>query len=215
MSTEGRFWSNVQRDAADRCWLWTGYRHPKTGYGQLTVDGRRLRAHRAALEEAMGVPIPDGKHALHTCDVPACVRNDGIGTYEVNGVLFPRWGHLWLGMDADNRADCVAKGRQARGDRNGARLHPERLARGSRNGSRLHPESRPRGPSSWSRLHPERLARGERNGNAKLTAAQVLEIMSAIGSESLSSIARTYCVNPTTIQRIRNGRNWQSLAVAS
>jgi hypothetical protein len=70
-------------------------------------------AHRRAWELTHG-PITDGLHCLHHCDHPPCCNPS----------------HLFLGAPADNVADMVAKGRQARGDRSGSRLYPERLARG-------------------------------------------------------------------------------------
>jgi hypothetical protein len=81
-------------------------------------------AQRVAWEVKHG-PIPHGMHVLHKCDNPPCVAVE----------------HLFLGTHADNMADKIAKGRQrgggAYGDRNGSRLHPERLIHhcGSENGS--------------------------------------------------------------------------------
>jgi hypothetical protein len=112
---------------ANGCWLWSGTRTP-SGYGQLLVGGERgktQRAHRVAFETAYG-PIPDGLLVLHTCDNRACVRNDDVGWYEVNGILLPRRGHLFLGTQQDNMNDKVAKGRQAIGDRNGKRIAKNR-----------------------------------------------------------------------------------------
>lgn len=89
------------------CRLWVGGRHWQ-GYGVLKWGGKMCRAHRLAWEDANG-PIPTGIDVLHKCDVPACINI----------------AHLWLGTDADNRADCVAKGRH-RGPR-GTRARSARL----------------------------------------------------------------------------------------
>lgn len=72
-------------------------------------------------------PIPKGIHVLHHCDNPRCVN------YEK---------HLFLGTHADNMADMNAK------NRNGARLHPERIQRGD---------------AHYSRRRPELVARGDRH----------------------------------------------------
>lgn len=101
----------------DTCWEWTGYRLP-SGYGQCGtgVRGGHEYAHRRAWVQASGKPIPEGLGVYHTCDNRPCIRNDEEGTYEVDGRLFPRWGHLWIGTDADNVADKVAKGRHLKGE---------------------------------------------------------------------------------------------------
>jgi len=88
---EERFWAKVER--GEGCWLWTASR-TSTGYGQINVDHRPLKAHRVAWELTYG-PIPDGLFVCHHCDVPLCCRPD----------------HLFLGNDADNMRDCAAKGR--------------------------------------------------------------------------------------------------------
>lgn len=86
-----RFWSQVEK--TETCWLWIGNRHA-IGYGRCGVDGTHAAAHRVAWELTNG-PIPDGMFCLHTCDVRACVRP----------------AHLFLGTQADNMQDMVAKGR--------------------------------------------------------------------------------------------------------
>lgn len=54
--------------------------------------------------------------------------------------------------------------------------------------------------------------RGERNGEAKLTEAQVLEIRSRMrGGESLSSLAAAYGVSKAAMSKIRCGRTWKHL----
>ena len=75
------------------CLLWIGY-CDRDGYGKFQVNGKKLRAHRAAWEACNG-DIPAGTSVLHKCDVPQCVN-----------VL-----HLFLGTQQDNGADMAQKGR--------------------------------------------------------------------------------------------------------
>ena len=75
------------------CWLWTRAKNGK-GYGIVRTYRRLRRAHRVAYELRNG-PIPDGLFCCHSCDNPGCINPD----------------HLWLGDNAANVADKVAKGR--------------------------------------------------------------------------------------------------------
>jgi len=94
---DARFDAKFRRAAG--CWIWTGA--IARGYGKFWSGTRLVMAHRFAWERAHG-PISPGLCVCHTCDVPNCVRPD----------------HLFLGTNADNAADKVAKGRQshARGE---------------------------------------------------------------------------------------------------
>jgi len=88
-----------RRDVATGCLIWTGGKMWK-GYGRTKVDGRMKRVHRLAWEQVNG-PIPAGMDCLHNCpggDNRACIEIE----------------HLWLGTNADNVADKIAKGRQSR-----------------------------------------------------------------------------------------------------
>lgn len=91
---ETRFWQRVEK--TDGCWRWTGPLHA-FGYGLIWRGGNNVGAHRISWEIHVG-PIPDGLFVLHRCDNPPCVRPD----------------HLFLGTQADNIHDMVAKGRNYR-----------------------------------------------------------------------------------------------------
>lgn len=149
-----RFWNKVRRGPG--CWLWRGA-IGTSGYGQIAIDGRARTASRVAWEITKG-EIPAGLHVLHTCDRRACVRPD----------------HLWLGSNAENVADKVAKGRAAR-------------VMGDRNGSRTRPERRPRGQRHWRATVSDR--------DVRRALAQYAR---GVGP---TEIARALNVNRTTVQR--------------
>jgi hypothetical protein len=68
----------------------------KLGYGIVGVGRTSRLAHRVAYELARG-KITGGRLLRHTCDNPACCEPT----------------HLVPGSDADNVADCIARGRRA------------------------------------------------------------------------------------------------------
>lgn len=173
-----RFWAKVDRTGGpDICWPWkTGT--DGCGYGCFWLEDNNKRAHRVAWLIMRG-DDPRGLCVLHRCDNPPCCNPS----------------HLFLGTTADNVADKCEKGRQPFGDRNGSRLHPERLVRGE-----LHP----------SRIHPECLARGESNGMATLTTDDVRAIRSRrANGELLRVLADDYGVHHGTISAIARGKSWR------
>lgn len=186
-----RFWTKVQK-TDDGCWLWTAYRDMR-GYGTIKINGKGKRAHRVSWEIHFGV-IPLGMCVCHRCDNPSCVRLD----------------HLFLGTSAENTADSVAKGRQARGDRSGARLHPESRPRGANHYSHLHPELRTWGDRNGSRKHPERRPRGELHSNARLTVDQVRQIRDDRGKLQ-RELAIEFGVKQTTISHIQCRKIWKHI----
>lgn len=74
-------------------WLWTGPTDAK-GYGHFKFEGRKVWAHRVSYELFV-VQIPDGLIIRHKNDTPLDVNPH----------------NLEVGTRADNRQDCVTRGR--------------------------------------------------------------------------------------------------------
>ena len=109
-TTMARFQDKVQVGDPDDCWPWPAARNPK-GYGQFGSRGRYVLAHRIAYAAVHG-EIPEGHMVLHSCDSPSCCNP----------------AHLRAGSALDNARDCVARGRQCRGAKNGrAKLDEARV----------------------------------------------------------------------------------------
>lgn len=98
------------------CRDWTGTRHKRPdgslSYGYLKPrNSPAILAHRAAWTLASGEAPPDDRDVLHTCDRTQCTQTQGDGVYTVNGIDYPRRGHLWLGDHMANMADRTEKER--------------------------------------------------------------------------------------------------------
>jgi hypothetical protein len=104
-----RFWIKVEKSES-ACWLWTAFTD-KFGYGKFGLDGGSVLAHRVAWRLA-SYEDPGSWAVLHTCDIPSCVRNDDAGLYHVEGIAYPRWGHLYLATRPVNNRDMAQKGRR-------------------------------------------------------------------------------------------------------
>ena len=102
LPTLQRFQDKVVLNEETNCWLWTASTQGKNyakgkGYGTFYSGGPRgvgklVKAHRWIWEVFNG---PTDLHVLHHCDTPPCVNPE----------------HLFIGTNADNVADKIAKGR--------------------------------------------------------------------------------------------------------
>ncbi len=210
---KARFWSKIDLSVGPTaCHPWTAGKSQR-GYGKFVVQRFTLVAHRVAYYLSRGVD-PGDLEVCHNCpagDNPACCNDN----------------HLWLGTQADNNADCKQKGRNATGDKNGARKHPEKWKRGedhhvrkhpelmlpARDMLRAHPELHARGDSHWTRLYPESVVKGEDHNLAKLTTDQVIEIRRrhALGGVSYADLGKEFHSTKENISCIVRGLTWKHL----
>lgn len=82
---------HIERIPMCGCWIWIGSLN-RGEYGQLTVGGKHMVAHRASFIAHGGILKP-GQWVLHRCDVRCCVNPF----------------HLYAGTPVDNRRDALQR----------------------------------------------------------------------------------------------------------
>lgn len=121
--------------------------------------------------------IPEGLLIRHTCDNPPCVN--------------PR--HLLTGTDKDNARDCVERGRR-----------PSPVTEEWR---RRQYANTPRGDNHPAHLHPELFPHGEVHHWAKLSDADIRDIVAAVADgESQRVIAKRYGIRWQYVWSIVHGK---------
>ena len=94
-----RFWEKVNVSDPYGCWEWTAYRM-KGGYGQFSLRGKVLLAHRVSLHLAGVLELDSNELVCHHCDNRGCVN--------------PL--HLYVGTYSENMKDMVSRKRSAVGE---------------------------------------------------------------------------------------------------
>ncbi len=178
-----RFLSKVNKsDSANECWEWTGGKF-RRGYGAITISKRTIKAHRVAYYIANNKD-PHPRLVLHSCDNPTCCNPS----------------HLFEGTDQDNSDDRQKKGRTARGEKSGARLHPERTPRGN-----------------WWRKTHTNPASGEQNGASKLTTSEVIQIRNLYRpwkhgtGLGIVALGKRFDISKSMVHNIVAGKWWKNV----
>ena len=105
---EERFWSHVAKGPTNECWEWQGTRMANN-YGVFTFTRKHTNMLANRVAYYLYYKTFPNKFVCHKCDNPPCCN--------------PK--HLFLGMWADNNADCRSKLRHAHGTTHGSQTHPE------------------------------------------------------------------------------------------
>lgn len=195
------------------CHICTSHTTDPKGYARICALGSRCFPMHRYIYYLNHGPIPPKMEVRHTCDNPTCINPD----------------HLLLGTHADNMRDMAIRGRNKKpkgGDSPSAKLSLEQMLFIIENkdmsyaelskilnisyttiGDILHGKT-------WQnidalRLEPGR-AKGDRNGNAKLTADKVKDILND-NSMTVPQLSKKYNVGKSAIYSILRNETWKHI----
>jgi hypothetical protein len=143
------------------CWLWDNDKQ-RGGYGMFW-DGQKPKSAHRLVYELLVSKVESKDCVCHKCDNRRCVDPS----------------HMFIGSHADNSADMVSKGRQAKGNRH------------------------------WTKTSPELLdghAVGEKNSRAKLKDKDVKLIRES--SLSVKELAEIYGMSYMGMYKVKSGLRW-------
>lgn len=205
LTEEERYWAKVDKGGLDGCWEWTAATN-RAGYGIFLARGTCVLAHRYGWRLATG-DDPGELCVLHHCDNPVCQNPS----------------HHFLGTRADNAADRNRKGRQARGERQGAAVLTEEVIHAFharyRSGASIPQIAKEMGLQkgtlasvrrglSWAHLG---LDWGSRPGRLAPDSVRVIRERFATG-ESRHAIAADFHIKPKYVNEIVSRRSWASVS---
>jgi len=185
-----RFWAKIKKGKKNECWEWQACTDDD-GYGIF----RHLRAHRVAYAIRRG-GTPTNRLVCHRCDNPPCCNP----------------AHLFLGTYQSNKADCVAKKRHVFGDRCWQRRYPWMVPRGDVWRKKNKHRNTATGDRNGSRVHIERMPRGMGHCKSKLTDSDVVRIRRLRSEGWLyRELADEFGIWKGTAHQVVNSKTWKHI----